>query len=150
MSYYREKIVNGRVVERVLVDDEVITPPPPVLTVSNISIKFNDVESTPFNSLNYCNVGDTIQVTGALTLNDVVQDITYPITLKMPVIRSANGQPTNDEIYLNVTLVNGILTSTGVIPRSGDWKISIDRNNAALKVIGAPFELNAQDITILA
>ena len=122
-----------------------------LIDVTSIIVKINDVVADLFAGMYYANVGDTLNIVGNLTIGGVIQDaITYPITLKMPLIRHANGIPTNDEVYINVTLVSGVLTINGSIPRSGDWKISTTRNNTALKVIGAPFQLVADDITIIA
>jgi len=122
----------------------------PEITVSDIEIEINNAQTEPFSGMYYCNVGDTVSISGNLTIDDVIQNISFPVTLKMPLIRHANGRATDDEIYMNVNVSSGVLTLAGVIPRSGDWKISIDRNNDALKVIGAGFKLIADDITILA
>ena len=100
----------------------------------------------------YCEPGNVVQLQGNITNSngDVVTSINVPIALKMPLVRHANGIPTTDEIYLNVTLQNGVITATGKIERSGDWKILISRNNEALLRIGAQFKFAAADITFLA
>ncbi len=100
----------------------------------------------------YCQPGDTVQLQGDITdsSGNTATEINLPVTVKMPLVRHANGQPTTDEIYLNVALVNGVITATGKIERSGDWKILIERNNEALQRIGADFKLVAGDITFLA
>lgn len=122
-----------------------------VYTIENSVISVNGTPASQFAGNYYCNAGDTIGLTGEISDNGaVVSSITVPVTLKMPLIRHANGQPTTDEIYLNVTLQNGIMTATGVIPVSGDWKIIIERNNEALQRIGADWKLQHNDVTFLA
>ena len=123
----------------------------PAFTIEGQTIEVNGNQIQPFTGNYYCEPGDTIQLQGNISNNgQTVTTITVPVTLKMPMVRHANGQPTADEIYLNVSLQAGVLTASGQIPWSGDWKILIDRNNEALKRIGAPFKLSAADITFLA
>lgn len=123
----------------------------PVYTITDQVIEVNGNQIQPFAGNFYCQPGDTIQLQGNISNNgQTVTAITVPVTLKMPMVRHANGQPTADEIYLNVSLQSGVLTASGQIPWSGDWKILIDRNNEALKRIGAQWKLFAQDITFLA
>lgn len=123
----------------------------PVYTIADQVIEVNGNQIQPFAGNYYCQPGDTIQLQGNISNNgQTVTAITVPVTLKMPMVRHANGQPTTDEIYLNVSLQAGVLTASGQIPWSGDWKILIERNNEALKRIGAPFKLSAADITFLA
>lgn len=125
---------------------------PAVYTIANQQITANGNEVQIFAGNHYCEPGDAVQLQGYITDSNgqTVNSITIPVTLKMPLVRHANGQPTQDEIYLNVTLVDGVITATGTIPWSGDWKILIERNNEALKRTGAPFKLAASDITFLA
>jgi hypothetical protein len=124
----------------------------PVYTIEDRVITANGQPVQFFSGNHYCQVNDEVQLVGNISdqNGDTVTGITVPVTLKMPLVRHANGQPTTDEIYLNVTLVAGVLTATGKIERSGDWKILIDRNNEALQRIGAQFKLAAADITFLA
>lgn len=122
-----------------------------IYTLQNESVTINGQPATPFAGSYYCEPNDTIQLSGEIVDNGVIVDsITIPVTLKMPVIRHANGQPTQEEIYLNVTLQNGVLTASGAIPWSGDWKIIIERNNEAIQRIGAQWKLQHRDITFLA
>lgn len=123
-----------------------------VCTISNQQITAGGQSLTLFAGNYYCEPGDIVQLQGNITdaNGETVSSITVPVTLKMPLVRHANGQPTTDEIYLNVTLTAGVLTATGKIERSGDWKILIERNNEALQRIGAQFKLVASDITFLA
>ena len=124
---------------------------PAVYTIANQVIEVNGNQIQPFAGNYYCQPGDTVQLQGNISTNgQTVTSITVPVALKLPMVRHANGHPTTDEIYLNVTLQAGVLTANGQIPWSGDWKILIDRNNEALKRIGAQWKLSAQDITFLA
>lgn len=122
-----------------------------VYTLQNESVTINGQPSTPFAGNYYCEPGDTVQLSGEIVDNGViVESINIPVTLKMPMIRHANGQPTQEEIYLNVTLQNGVLSASGSIPWSGDWKIIIERNNEAIQRIGAEWKLQHADLTFLA
>lgn len=122
-----------------------------VYTLQNESVQVNGQPLQPFAGNYYCNSGDTIQLSGEIVDNGViVTSIDVPVTLKMPLIRHANGQPTQDEIYLNVTLTAGVMTASGTIERSGDWKLIIERNNEALQRIGANWKLQHNDVTFLA
>lgn len=134
------------------IDGAFIEPPKvTVYTLQNASVTINGQQVDPFAGNYYCEPNDTIQLSGEIVVNGViVESISIPITLKMPLIRHANGQPTQDEIYLNVTLQNGVLTASGTIPWSGDWKIIIERNNEAIQRIGANWKLQHADITFLA
>lgn len=124
----------------------------PAYIISNQQITANGQPVQFFAGSYYCQPGDMVQMQGNITdiEGNTVTSINVPAALKMPLVRHANGQPTTDEIYLNVTLINGEITATGTIERSGDWKILIERNNEALQRIGAPFKLSAADITFLA
>lgn len=122
-----------------------------VYTMQNASVIINGQPANPFVGNYYCEPNDVVQISGEIVDNGViVETISVPVTLKMPLIRHANGRPTQDEIYLNVTLQNGVLTATGTIPWSGDWKIIIERNNEAIQRIGANWKLQHEDITFLA
>lgn len=129
-------------------------------TISNQLITADGQPLQLFAGNYYCQPGDTIQLVGNITDSegDTVTSINVPATLKMPLVRHANGLPTTDEIYLNVTLQAGVITAVGKIERSGDWKILIERNNEALKRISQdlvalgiePFKFAAPDITFIA
>lgn len=123
----------------------------PAYTIANQQITADGQPLQFFQGNYYCEPGDVIQLQGEIMDNgQLVTALTVPVTLKMPLVRHANGLPTTDEIYLNVTLQDGVLTATGKIERSGDWKILIERNNEALQRIGAQWKLAAKDITFLA
>lgn len=123
-----------------------------VYTLSNVSVTKNGEPLTQFAGNYYCEANDTIQLSGSITdaQGNTVTAITVPITVKMPLVRHANAQPTQDEIYLNVTLEDGVMTATGKIERSGDWKILIERVNEALKRIGGEWKIQHPDVTFLA
>lgn len=124
----------------------------PAYAIANQEIIANGNPLELFAGNYYCQPGDVVQLVGNITDSegDTVTSINVPVALKMPLVRHANGQPTTDEIYLNVTLQNGVITASGKIERSGDWKILIERNNEALQRIGATWKLSAADITFLA
>lgn len=119
--------------------------------VANQIITANGQPMASFAGNFYCEPGDIIQLQGEITdvNGDVVTDISLPLKIKMPVVRHANGQPTTDEIYLNLTIQEGVITASGKIDTSGDWMISVERNNEALQRIGASWKLSALDINIL-
>lgn len=120
-------------------------------TISGESVSANDQPISKYAGNYYVNSGDTIKLEGSLTdTNGSTPNISVPITLKLPLVRHANGKPTQDEIYLNVMLNEGVLTATGLIDRSGDWKILFDRVNEAIQRIGAEWKLEHPDVTFLA
>ncbi|GAB2927399.1 hypothetical protein [Rheinheimera gaetbuli] len=122
-----------------------------ICTVENIGLQLAGQPATAFNGIYFCNPEDTLSISAEIHQDGVIRsDLSLPFTIKMPIVRHANGQPTDDEIYLNVTLANGVMTTTGSIPRSGDWKILTSRNNDALNVIGANWKLDTPDVTFIA
>jgi hypothetical protein len=123
---------------------------PTFYSIIDESVSVNGLVVSKYAGNYYCNTGDMVQLQGTLSNGSDTPDITVPVTLKMPLVRHANGVPTNDEIYLNVTLVNGVMTASGKIERSGDWKILIERINEALQRIGADWKLQHDDVTFLA
>ena len=119
-------------------------------TVVNPSIFKGGDAITPFNGLYFGEVGEQIQITAELHDEKGLVDISIPIPIKMPLVRHANGKPTDDEAYFNAALNAGVITITGTLQRSGDWKVLTERNNQALRVIGASFQLSAPDVTLIA
>lgn len=75
----------------------------------------------------------------------------YPPILKMPVVKMAGGALGSviDEAYFTVRLSGGVLTATGAIPSSGDWKLTESRINRALQSINAGWEVNRDTTTFL-
>lgn len=132
----------------------------PVYTIGNQQITANGQPVQFFAGNYYCQSGDNIKLQGNITDSEgnTVTSISLPGFLKMPLVRHANGKPTDIEIYLNVTMQNGVITATGEIASSGDWKILIERINAALQRISQelaglginPFKFATADITFLA
>jgi hypothetical protein len=132
--------------------------------LTNISLRLNEIVALPTIGGYYsCNGGDVVEITAVITTDgDFLAGVSYvwpeghpnagsAIQLKLPFVRHANGRPANEEVYLNATIVDSELCISGKIPSSGgDWKVLIDRCNTALKVIGAPFKVVAEDITFLA
>lgn len=119
--------------------------------LSNLTVTSGGGDLPHFAGNYYCEVGDIIQIKGYIvdSQGNPANDIDVSVALKMPVVRHANGVPTTDEIYMNTTIKAGVITVTGKIERSGDWKILIERNNEALQRIGAEFKFGADDITFL-
>lgn len=122
-----------------------------IYTIENQVIKLNTVVAAPFSGSYYCEPNDAVELTCDISDGaGIVTGLTIPVTLKMPLVRHANGNPTDDEIYLNVTITAGVMIATGVLPWSGDWKIIIDRVNQSIDRIGATWKIQADDITFLA
>lgn len=121
-------------------------------TISNQQVTANGKPLELFVGNFYCQPGDTAQLIGNITDSNgnTVTSINLPVTVKLPLVKHVNGQPFADEIYLDVTLINGVITATGKIQSSGDWKILIARCNEALQRIGANWKLQHEDITFLA
>lgn len=123
----------------------------PTFTILNESVKINGETVSAYNGLYTAQPLDSIELSGELhDSNGELVPLTIPIALKMPFIRYASGKPTDDEVYLNATLTNGVFTCTGVIPRSGAWYATTARNNQALNEINADFQLSAPDAIFLA
>lgn len=119
-------------------------------TLANAFIKINDEDATPYEGLNMTSPGASILLSGELhDENDELVDLTIPINLKMPFVRHVNRQPV-DEIYLSCSIQAGVVTVTGTIERSGDWKVLSERINQALAEVKLPFKLTLPDITFLA
>lgn len=75
----------------------------------------------------------------------------YPPLLKLPVVKMVGGVNGHavDEVYFNTTIVEGVLTATGTLPASGDWKLLTERLNQALAAIGAHWRIDRPNINIL-
>lgn len=143
---HKIEIPNGAILNKVPpVDNR------PTFTILNESVKINGVPATAYNGRYTAEPLDSIELSGELhDSNGELVPLTIPITLKMPFVRYASGKPTDDEVYLNATLTNGVFTCTGVIPRSGAWYATTVRNNQALNEINAQFQLSAPDAIFLA
>lgn len=121
-----------------------------VVQINDSVIKINNQVAQPVFGNYYCNKSDIIEMSGEVTLNGVLQTtVGFPVTLKMPIVRHANGSPTTDEEYFEAQIVDGIITINGAVDRSGDWKVLIERVNQALLRVGASFKFDSEDITFL-
>lgn len=118
------------------------------LPIGNVTILVNGENASQSLTGDYvADIQDTIEVTAEIRYG---QDISYPnAVLKMPVVRYSNGSPTDDEIYWNTTILNGVMKATGAFPRSGDWKFVTERINSALQRAGADWKIEMNDQTIL-
>ena len=124
----------------------------PVYNYQNCVVSVDGIER-PFTLTNSIGQDALLQIEVDLVGTDplgvpFVIPFTVPGNIDTPVLRHANGQPTTDEKYLHTTIVDGHVVMRGRLP-SGDWKMTKSRINAALKVIGAPFEVNTPTLTFL-
>ena len=78
-------------------------------------------------------------------------ELGFPSVLKLPVNKYLGGIDGQviDEVYFNATLTEGVLTATGKIPSSGDWKLTTERLNKSIEAIGGSFKIDRQNITFL-
>lgn len=122
-----------------------------LFTVEDAVINVNGAEATPAFGIFFTDPGAAIEINAVCKdASNNIPNISIPIPLKMPLVRHASGAPTQDEIYLNATINEGLLNITGVIPSSGDWKILVSRINRALNEVNAPFKFHAPDVTFIA
>lgn len=134
-----------------MIDEREPSPEIPVFSVSTGLITINGQQAQPFNGIYFIEPGASISITIQLMDEQGQRPaVSVPAVLKMPLVRHANGQPTDDEVYLSCTLNQGTLNVYGRIPRSGDWKVLVERQNKALNVINAGFNLDAEDLTFIA
>lgn len=128
--------------------------------LDSILVKANGVDAQFYAGNHYANVDDSISLAADMVdgNGDLRADISFPLTLKLPVVRHADGKPTTDEIYMNFTVTAGKASATvASIKNSGDWKILIKRLNVALERMfeatnvpkQAWFKIVANDITII-
>jgi hypothetical protein len=119
-----------------------------VYPVINLDVKTSGAAATiAYNGDYVANIGETVSIEGDLNGGG---SIDYGAAIiKMPVVRHADGLPTDDEVYFNATIVSGHLTATGAFPRGGDWKIIAGRVNRSVDRAGNGWHLSAGDITFL-
>lgn len=128
---------------------------PPTHTINNEVVTVNENPAMGLGNVYYAAPGDSISLSADIVDGDGnVQTqidqtaLGYPPVLKMPIVEMLNGELIGQS-YLTVTLANGTLTATGVVPRSGDWKITQDRVNASLAAIGADWQVEMSTKTFL-
>lgn len=120
--------------------EEITTYPTTAATITVAGV----AATTSLSGSNIADIDDTIVVTTVLTGGEL---ITYPnAILKLPVVRCADNLPTNDEVYFTASIIDGVLSATGSLPRSGNWQIGIVRTNRSLSRIGADWEISGDDI----
>lgn len=132
----------------VWVRNDVVSTPVPTYELSSVTVQVKGAPAATSLSGDFiANIGDTISIS-AILVGGVL--ITYPESiLKLPVTRYADDMPTTDEIYFTATIVDGTILATGVLPRSGDWKVTIDRTNRALYRANIGWEMSGDDVEVL-
>lgn len=124
----------------------------------NESIISNDTPLTGLGDVYYANKNTDIIITadvvdneGELQINIDQTLLGFPPLLKLPVNKYIGGESGEvvDEVYFNATLTEGVLTATGKIPSSGDWKLTTERLNKSIEAIGGSFKIDRQNITFL-
>lgn len=135
-----------------------------VFTLQGITLSAGGKQAIPMQpGLYYAEPGDVITLNANIYAGGEHQeqltflypeghpDVGQPSILKLPLVRHAAGKPVAEEIYMNATIVGGVLTATGKIPPTGgDWKIIVSRCNDALSVIKAPFKFQTEDVSFIA
>ena len=128
-----------------------------IYQTANESILTNGAPAFGAPNTYFASVGDTISLSlemhkdGAIDTTRDQTSLGYPPALKMPVVKMAGGVDgiVVDEIYLNTTIVNGVLTATGVLPSSGAWILITDRLNKSLAVIDNTWRIERANLTFL-
>jgi hypothetical protein len=133
-----------------------VVPEQPTVTVpkynlSNLVITRNTGLEVPKNGNKYyLDPGDTVEVTGEIVdAEGVVQSDRNASIIKLPVTKHADDMATTDEIYFTGNLVNGVLSVSGDINLSGNYKALASRNNRALDRMPAGFHMNFDDVDFL-
>lgn len=116
--------------------------------IQSLTLSVNSNTASKSISGDYvANIGDEVSIFA--TMQDAEQ-INYPgAIMKLPIVRYADDKPTDDEIYWNATIENGLMTASGTFPRSGDWKFSVNRINQALQRSGIEWKIQYNDVSIL-
>lgn len=90
--------------------------------------------------------GDTISIQsdivddqGTLQTNIDSVSLSYPPVLVVPIMKFANKQAI-DEVYFQVSIINGVITTSGTLPSAGNWQMTTARVNEALKAINADWQ----------
>jgi len=125
---------------------------------ANESLESGGVALTGLGNVYYTDANTQVTISADIVDSDgVVQSqidqtlLGLPPLLKLPVnkyIGGASGQIV-DEVYFNATLSSGVLTATGIIPSSGDWKLTAERLNKSIQALGQSWQIDRQDITFL-
>ena len=119
-----------------------------VYELTNITVNVNAAPAGTALTGDYmAEVGDTIAINAEL-VNGAAVNYGAAI-IKLPIVKFSDGRPTQEEIYFNATIQNGVMAASGVIQNSGDWKLVITRLNNALDRINAGWRLDASNIGIL-
>ena len=128
-----------------------------IYQTANESILTNGAPALGAPNTYFAAVGDTITLSlelhkdGAIDVTRDQPSLGYPPALNMPVVKMAGGVGgiVVDEIYLNTTIVNGVLNASGVLPSSGAWILVTDRLNKSLAVIDNTWRIERANLTFL-
>lgn len=123
-----------------------------VITSSGVALQgLNNTYYAPVNTEIQLQA-DIVDALGSLQTQIDQVEFGYPPILKMPVVKMAGGinGTVIDEVYFTVTLNGGVLTATGTLPTSGDWKLLTERVNASLASINANWKVKREVTTFLA
>ena len=75
-------------------------------------------------------------------------DLGYPTALVLPVVKldnTSSGQII-DKVYFFTSINNGVMTSNGTFPSSGEWVLLDDYINHALSEISADWRIQQDDV----
>lgn len=129
-----------------------VPPPLPVYTYGNPKVQVDEQQSPFGAAIHYASESSGLRlsadITGTSNGQSFIVPITLPGTVGLPMVRFANGQPTNEEVYLETSISNGHMVAYGTLP-SGAWKLVPDRVNRALAEINAPFRLDLSVVTFI-
>lgn len=92
-------------------------------------------------------INDSIQITGSLQGGSLINYGTA--ILKLPIVRYAGGKVTDDEIYFNATVVDGVINAQGSFPRSGKWSLVTKRVNESIDSAGNGWYLSHKRVNFL-
>lgn len=116
--------------------------------VTDVTVTVDSASATKTYTGDYsADIGSEIEISGTLYGGS---SINYGSTiLKLPVVRCADGKPTNKEIYFNATVIDGVLTASGSLPTGGHWCFDIERINRAIDRAGNGWYLSHNNINFL-
>ncbi|WP_372941438.1 hypothetical protein [Shewanella sp.] len=127
-------------------------------STANEQILLDDTPAQGVGNIYYAVVGQTVHINTDIvdkegTKQEQLDQVAlgYPPALKMPITKMIGGElgQIADEIYANVTLIEGTLTAEFSIPASGAWMLLEERINQSLLSIGADWQVQRTTVTFL-